>query len=41
MSFEKGFMIQYLEWTRAHAPMSGAESSVAASLEELCLSNSV
>lgn len=41
MCFEKGFMIQYSEWTLTHASMSGAESSVAASLEGLCLPNSV
>lgn len=41
MCFEKGFMIQCSEWTLTHASMSGAESSVAASLEGLCLPNSV
>lgn len=39
--FEKGFMIQYSEQTFTHANMSGAEPSVAASLEGLCLPNSV
>lgn len=39
MCFEKGFIMQYSEWTLTN--MSGAESSVAASLEGLCLPNFV